>query len=254
MEERRSASRVNLAAKATLFVANRQVSCWIADISTRGALLFPIEKVTASQYVRLNVTLPSLSEVLDLDAVVVRETEASGRYAIALQFQGSDPRAETLIRTYVKWAKAQQPGADPGQQSEPAPTRKGTSPAERSVQSSNAPSRASPASPSPAPASQTSRTPSGTRPRVAIATPRAGLGETGPFPALSSADPPASRPKPGDESKPLTDDPVGLADQDEIMNKTGLRDLYQSALDAMKDKNAPTKQSTFRSLFGGKPK
>jgi len=55
--------------------------------------------------VRLNLTLPALDEVIDVDGVIAREGQARGYYAWGIELVDPPARVVELIRTYIRWAK-----------------------------------------------------------------------------------------------------------------------------------------------------
>jgi len=275
MAERRNATRVNFAAKATIFVANRQVACWIVDISAQGALLMPLEKVAPQQYARINMVLPGLEEVLDVDAVVVRETVADGRYAVGVQFASSDRRTETLIRTYVSWVLAQTGGAAGGAASEPARSPAPRAPGRPATEAAAAtPKTAAPTTAAPKTAASTTAAPTTAAPKTAApktaapktAAPKTAAPKTAAptttvaaiaarrVPALPSTGAPSSPTGTHPRVSPAASQPAPPEDpmSDEPVSRVELRDLYRLALDNMKEKQAtPTAvQSTIRSLLG----
>lgn len=103
--DRRAENRISYAARAEGFLGNRAFSCELRDLSVGGALVLPTVEMKRGQFLRMNLVLPSLEEVVDVDAVIVRETVCEGRPAVAVQFHGLAPRSETLLRTYVEWAR-----------------------------------------------------------------------------------------------------------------------------------------------------
>ena len=255
MAERRNATRVNFAAKATIFVANRQVACWIVDISAQGALLMPLEKVAPQQYARINMVLPGLEEVLDVDAVVVRETVADGRYAVGVQFASSDRRTETLIRTYVSWVLAQTGGAAGGAASEPARSPAPRAPGRPATEAAAAtPKTAAPTTAAPKTAASTTAAPTTAAPKTAAPTTTVAAIAARRVPALPSTGAPSSPTGTHPRVSPAASQPAPPEDpmSDEPVSRVELRDLYRLALDNMKEKQAtPTAvQSTIRSLLG----
>ena len=102
---RRKATRIPYPAEATVFVGSRQLTCRVVNLSADGVLIIPPNPIKPNQFVRLNISLPYLEEVLDLDGVVTRETRHEDDYGVVVQFHELPVASETLIRTFVRWAK-----------------------------------------------------------------------------------------------------------------------------------------------------
>jgi len=118
--ERRRETRIPHAAKAVMFVASRQLTCHLVNISASAVLLRPPERTAVHQFVRLNLDLPGLEGTIDVDAVVVREEDKPDGYEAALQFVNPTPRAATLLKAFLAWAAEQSAAAALPQQAAPA--------------------------------------------------------------------------------------------------------------------------------------
>ena len=115
VEERRSSPRTEYSATAIVYLGNEQFTCRIADLSRTGLLVFPPVRRGSGTFVRLNISLPALEQVLDVDGFVMREAERDGYYTWGVQFHQPSARAAALIETYVEWdrkreAAAEEPG------------------------------------------------------------------------------------------------------------------------------------------------
>jgi len=88
----------------------------VADLSKTGLLIFPPVQRGVGTFLRLNISLPGLDKVLDVDAFVMREGEKDGYYVWGVQLHELSPRAEALINTYVEWErKRTSEGEEPAQ-------------------------------------------------------------------------------------------------------------------------------------------
>lgn len=110
--DRRKSPRTSYPAAALVYVGNEQHSCQVADLSKDGLLIYPPVRQGVGTFVRLNVPLPALDQVLDVDGFVVREDDRDGRYTWGVQLHEPSPRAAALIEAYVNWDRAQEPGAE----------------------------------------------------------------------------------------------------------------------------------------------
>lgn len=103
IKERRSEPRIPFYAHAYVFCHNRKHICQIINMSCRGALLTPPIHLKVGTYVRLNLKLPQLDDLIDVDAVVVRDTNVRGCQAWGVSFVSVSERADVLMRTFVDW-------------------------------------------------------------------------------------------------------------------------------------------------------
>ena len=104
MAERRGADRTGYSATALVFVANERYTCVVLNISPTGLLVIPPLREKPGVFVRLNLTLPALDEVIDVDGVIIREGEARGHYAWGIEFVDPPEHVQKVIRTYIRWA------------------------------------------------------------------------------------------------------------------------------------------------------
>jgi hypothetical protein len=104
MSERRSDQRTGYSASALVFIANQRYSC-VLNLAPTGLLLIPPLREKPGVFVRLNLTLPALDEVIDVDGVIAREGKARGHYAWGIEFVDAPERVKQLIRTYINWAR-----------------------------------------------------------------------------------------------------------------------------------------------------
>lgn len=101
--ERRGSPRTSYSETAIVYLGNEQFSSRLADLSRSGLLVFPPMRQGPGTFLRLNISLPALDTVLDVDAFVVREDEKDGYYTWGVQFHELSAEAGALIDTYVKW-------------------------------------------------------------------------------------------------------------------------------------------------------
>jgi hypothetical protein len=120
-----------------VYVGNDRHECRIVDLSKVGALIAPPIELNVGAYLRLNIKLPQLDQLIDVDAVVARETEHDGAYACGLAFMNVSKRADALMDAFVsralQWQEersvlevlasgdAGQPEAEPAAAAEPGP-------------------------------------------------------------------------------------------------------------------------------------
>ena len=62
-------------AKATVFFNNNSYTCSIINLSRKGALLSSPVDAEPGNFLRLNLRLPGMAELIDLDAIMVREND-----------------------------------------------------------------------------------------------------------------------------------------------------------------------------------
>lgn len=135
-QERRRAPRIPYEGEAVVFVGNDRHECRIVDLSKVGALIAPPLELKVGAYLRLNIKLPQLDQLIDVDAVVARETTYEGTYACGLAFMNVSKQADTLMEAFInralQWQEeksvlevlaaggAEQPEAAPAASTEPA--------------------------------------------------------------------------------------------------------------------------------------
>ena len=107
--ERRGSPRADYFAAALVWVGNHQFSCDIANLSGPGVMLFPPERHGRGTFLRINIKLPALDQVLDVDGFVVREGQKDGFYCWGVKFHQPSKKAEVLLRTYVQWRRKPRP-------------------------------------------------------------------------------------------------------------------------------------------------
>ena len=87
-----------------VLAAGRTLDCKAANLSASGMLLYPPARARPGLPLRVVFSLPALEERLELDATLVREGTAGGRYAWGVAFTEVAPQVGTLLRTYVRRA------------------------------------------------------------------------------------------------------------------------------------------------------
>ena len=103
VKERRSVPRIPYHAHAYVFCHNRKHICQVINMSCRGALLTPPIQVKNGTFIRLNLKLPQLDELIDVDAVVIRDTTVGQSHAWGVSFLNVSKRTDALMRTFVDW-------------------------------------------------------------------------------------------------------------------------------------------------------
>lgn len=104
--ERRKAPRIAYFAHAFVHCQNRRHTCQILNLSRKGALLTPPINAKPGTFIRLNLKLPQVEELIDLDAVVIRTTKLHATYAWGVSFLEVPERADALLKTFVNWVIA----------------------------------------------------------------------------------------------------------------------------------------------------
>jgi len=87
-------------AKATVFFNNKSHSCNIINLSRKGALLTSPVDAEPGNYLRLNLRLPGMDSLIDLDAIMVRESQ-SRPDAWAVSFCQLSDRACGQLHEYI---------------------------------------------------------------------------------------------------------------------------------------------------------
>ena len=87
-----------------VFVGNDRHECRIVDLSKVGALIAPPLELKVGAFLRLNIKLPQFDQLIDVDAVVARETEYEGAYACGLNFMNVSKRADALMDAFISSA------------------------------------------------------------------------------------------------------------------------------------------------------
>lgn len=105
-QDRRLSPRCAYSATAIVYVGSEQLVCRAVDISSGGMLIIPPNRRERGSFLRINLSLPSFDEVLDIDAIVVREAEVNGRYAWGVAFHEPEPRVVKLLAAFVQWGLA----------------------------------------------------------------------------------------------------------------------------------------------------
>ena len=98
--ERRATPRVPFKAKASVFFNNNNYTCNIINLSRKGALLTSPVDADPGNYLRLNLRLPGLDDLIDLDAVVVRQS-GNEKDNWAVSFCQVSERAGNQLDEYI---------------------------------------------------------------------------------------------------------------------------------------------------------
>jgi hypothetical protein len=106
--QKRSAPRTRYSSTAIVFLANKQYTCRVTNLSTQGALMVSPIHAPPNTYLRINISLPGLDQILDLDGIVTRETQVKGYYAWGVKFHQPSSEATALIETFQKWVSDEQ--------------------------------------------------------------------------------------------------------------------------------------------------
>lgn len=97
-----------LATAATAFVGNDRFGCRLARLDLEGACVIPSVRAQPGTFVRLNLALQGIEEVVDIDALIVRETRLDESYAWDLRFLEPPPHIVEAIGTFLRGRKPQE--------------------------------------------------------------------------------------------------------------------------------------------------
>lgn len=208
-----------------MYVGNQQFTARVVNVSAQGVLIVPPVDQPRGAFIRINLTLPALDRVIDVDGVVTREADVDGYRAWGVQFHEPSAEARALLETFVRWVSARH-------ESESATPRTAV-PTTTGVAAAAGPSRKAEVTRPSKTGSTAEKGGAGSNARVSTSSPSLAARATGPQleKRASSSDPHASN--------------KGL---DELLAGAELRDLYREALgkDAKKDAgNKPKRRSWF---------
>ena len=102
-EDRRAAKRTDYSASAVLYLGQERLTSRAVNVSAEGMLVIPPVRVSAGSRLRINLTLPALDQILDLNGVVVRETFVEGYAASGIQFEEPSEETRAALQEFVKW-------------------------------------------------------------------------------------------------------------------------------------------------------
>lgn len=108
-------------AEALIYAGNRQFTCRLINIAASGVLLYSPEEVVRGTFIRLNLTLPGLDQVLDIDGVVARVGQKDRYIVLGVKFLDPSPEFTSVLGTFVKWLEERRNKKD-------APPRNGNVP------------------------------------------------------------------------------------------------------------------------------
>ena len=102
-QERREHERVLFHARVSVFCGNEQHTCHLLNLSKQGALLAPDIGAAPNTFIRLNIRLPQLEELLDLDSVVVHDAADRRPNTWGVHFVNPERRTHALLSAFVDW-------------------------------------------------------------------------------------------------------------------------------------------------------
>ena len=103
-DDRRASKRTDYSATAVVYVGKERLTSRAVNVSAEGMLIIPPVRVRAGSRLRINLTLPALDQIVDLDGVVVRETFVEGYAASGIQFEDPPEETRAALDEFVKWA------------------------------------------------------------------------------------------------------------------------------------------------------
>lgn len=98
------APRQEYSSGAVLFAGNRQLTCRLINIAASGVLLYAADELSRGTFLRINLTLPGVDQVLDVDGVVARTGTREGHILLGIRFLSRSEEFKTLLATFLKWA------------------------------------------------------------------------------------------------------------------------------------------------------
>ena len=97
--------RLATSATAAVYMGNERFVARLVTLSASGAVIIPSVEGRPGAFVRLNLALAGLPDLVDIDAVLVEETMAHQWYAWRLEFHQPREALVDLIRRYVARAR-----------------------------------------------------------------------------------------------------------------------------------------------------
>lgn len=106
--DRRRAGRAAYSITAVVYLRDERFTARVLNLSASGLLIIPPVDAAPGTLVRLNLTLPGLDQIIDVQGVVAREELVEGYRAWGVEFHGTARETAGLLETYVEWARERQ--------------------------------------------------------------------------------------------------------------------------------------------------
>lgn len=95
--------RQQYSATALIFAGSMQFTCRIINIGSSGVLLYTPEEVPRGTFLRINLTLPGIDQVLDVDGVVSRVGKKREHIIIGVKFFEPNAAFTATVAAFVEW-------------------------------------------------------------------------------------------------------------------------------------------------------
>ena len=95
--------RQEYSAAAILHAGNDQYTCRLINVASSGLLLYAPRDLPKGTFLRLNLTLPGVEEVLDVDGVVVRRGHKEGHPVLGIKFFEPSPEFTATLVAFIRW-------------------------------------------------------------------------------------------------------------------------------------------------------
>jgi hypothetical protein len=102
-----------------MFIGSQRFSCRLVNLSASRALLLAPHPLKPNTLVRLNLKVPGLDELIDVDAIVTGETSIDGAKAWDVKFTELGARAGRLLSAYISACGGESDGKRPAGRSRP---------------------------------------------------------------------------------------------------------------------------------------
>lgn len=96
------APRVDYCAQGRIWVMREQAECFTVNISESGLLVVTPLRCEPGTNVRIDLPFPGYSRPMPIPAVVVRETEVDGEYAVGVKFESMLSGSQEVLRSFVQ--------------------------------------------------------------------------------------------------------------------------------------------------------
>lgn len=96
--------RRSISIEALVYVDNRQIPCAALGVDHRDLLLMGPSRLGVGKYVRVHLYLPR-GEIIDVEGLVIGETETGGRSAWQVRIAQIEPQASEVLADFARRAR-----------------------------------------------------------------------------------------------------------------------------------------------------
>ena len=96
------APRVDYCAQGRIWVMREQAECFTVNISESGLLVVTPLRCEPGMNVRIDLPFPGYSRPMPIPALVVRETEVDGEYAVGVKFESMLAGSLEVLRSFIQ--------------------------------------------------------------------------------------------------------------------------------------------------------